>query len=256
MRDSTNSFGKTFAIVLLAHLAVATSLLFCGQGSAPAAAAGSAVIPLHEIQWLDPLMPVPMAVDTVLAEPAVSRAVEMASPMSSSSPAAQATVRPVPKKSVAARTTGPAAKTSVTKPVFAQAQPLRFEPAVVAEDSTASHAFVSPTTNSEAMSNARAPTSAAAEDALRRYHERIQRVMESHWQQPVHDSSSAVPVAKVALTVSREGVVSGIRLATSSGSAELDRSALAAAHAVPQIDPLPSVLNCDSYQLLIRFVLH
>ena len=80
--------------------------------------------------------------------------------------------------------------------------------------------------------------------------------MEQHWLQPRHVGTDAAPVAKVAITVSRKGNVSGVRLAASSGLDMVDRSALEAARAVTQIDPLPSVIHDDNYQVIIRFVLH
>jgi protein TonB len=240
--DSPSSFRKTLLLVIAAHVAVAAiPLTWVSLGPRPPmVAAGPVPLKVEEIQWLDPTLP---GVEELPApvEPAATQIPQPAKVASTSKPSP-------PRPHLGHVEKLPAAKTKISPP-----QQVNFHPAVTerSEVNPASAAAVAehPTSGPEAM----APQE---EDLLRAYHERIQRVLESHWQQPTHPATERAPVTKVAITISRAGEVSGVKLAASSGYPEVDRSALAAAHAVPQIDPLPTAVRGDSYQLIIRFVLN
>ncbi len=240
--DSASSFRKTLLLVIAAHAAVAAIPIawVSLRPRQPMVAAGPVPFKVEEIQWLDPSLPGGEELPAPV-KPIVTQMPKSAKVATTAKPSVQRSQLGHVEKL-------PAAKTKISRP-----QQVNFHPKVSegTEVNPAPAAAVA-----EHPASGQAAMAPQEEDLLRAYHERIQRVLESQWQQPSHPATERAPVTKVAITISRAGEVSGVKLAASSGYPEVDRSALAAAHAVPQIDPLPMAVRGDSYQLVIRFVLN
>lgn len=241
MNTEVNSFRKTFLLVVLAHAGVAAIPLSWVSWKAKPIASAGPVAKVPEVQWLDPALPLPMALPAPQAEPVVATVAEPETPK---------VTKPVVTKPRAVRPQLGHVEKLPAKINAAPPQTVKF--------STAPETDSKP--DEPAVGNASDGTdpvhSAADDDALNEYHARLQRLLESHWQQPAHPASERPPVAKVAVTIHRDGTIESAKLAASSGFPEVDRSVLAAAHAVSHIEPLPSAVAGDSYQLIIRFVLH
>jgi TonB family protein len=86
------------------------------------------------------------------------------------------------------------------------------------------------------------------------YYLRVHDVMYEAWDQPgkAVDFDKKL-VATILLRVSRDGRIDGVRLAHSSGNQLMDDSALAAAHSVPRLDPLPEGLGGDFAEISVNF---
>lgn len=262
-----SSFRKVFAIVVVAHLAVAALPIAWVQfGHVPAISEGKSGIRLEEVRWVDPaLLQVNHPPAEPAAEPPPSPKIEEASVPVIAEEESSEIVKTVPvQKSREIRT--PAKKVNRVrydrvKSVVSEKPRQLVQNEEVDEESTPIESpqsdISAPTTEvGNPGFEADSENQAAIADAISEYHARIQKKMEQHWLQPRHVGTDAAPVAKVAITVSRTGNVSGVHLAASSGLDMVDRSALDAARAVTQIDPLPSVIHDDNYQVIIRFVLH
>jgi TonB family protein len=78
----------------------------------------------------------------------------------------------------------------------------------------------------------------------------------SQWQQPTSVVSSDQKfVTTVAIRIQKDGSISTVSLANSSGNVIMDESVMAAAQRVTQIDPLPAGLGGDYYDVKINFEL-
>ncbi|MGA2603230.1 MAG: TonB family protein [Verrucomicrobiia bacterium] len=86
------------------------------------------------------------------------------------------------------------------------------------------------------------------------YYLRVHDVMYEAWEQPgkAGDFDKKL-VTTVLLRVARDGRIDGVRLAHSSGNQLMDDSALAAAHSVPRLDPLPEGLGGDFAEISVNF---
>ncbi len=86
------------------------------------------------------------------------------------------------------------------------------------------------------------------------YYMHVHDVMYEAWDQPgkVVDIDKKL-VVTVLLRVARDGRIDGVRLAHSSGNQLMDDSALAAAHSVPRLDPLPEGLGGDFAEISVNF---
>jgi TonB family protein len=86
------------------------------------------------------------------------------------------------------------------------------------------------------------------------YYLRVHDVMYEAWDQPgkAVDFDKKL-VATILLRVARDGRIDGVRLAHSSGNQLMDDSALAAAHSVPRLDPLPEGLGGDFAEISVNF---
>jgi TonB family protein len=257
--DHPSSFRKTLLLVIAAHAAVAAiPITWVSLGHKTAmVAAGPAPIKLEDVKWLDPALPVLPVVSEKSPEPEPSEVAVAEEVTVAQTPAP---VKVVSAKPVAPRPQlGHVEKLPATKAKVSPPKQVNFHPEVAKETKAAAESPADSAPEAavvESSASGMDVGTAQLEDALRDYHDRIQRVMESHWKQPSHAAAERAPVTKVSITISRDGVVSGVKLAASSGHPEVDRSALAAALAVEQIDPLPTAVRGDSYQLIIRFVLH
>jgi TonB family protein len=241
-QQEQRSFRKWFGVIVLAHLGLA-SLPIAWVQFGPAVAISNPPRPAEarkEIQWIDPAM--------VLAAPASMA--DPAPPIAPQPEPVREVFKPTPKRE--------SPKPQLVKNESAAARKVTM-PQVTKFEKLAPDAPVDP---APAASPKPAPKQinhvpdAAAQDQINEYHRKLQQRMEQQWNQPKHISLEQAPMAKIGITVSRGGKVSGQHLAVSSGHAEVDESALAAARAVTQIDPLPSGIPDDSYEVIIRFVLH
>ena len=258
-----SSFRRIFAIVVVAHFAIAALPIAWVQfGRVPAISEGKSGIRLEEVRWVDPslLQAKPMPEPPV--ETAPEPEIEPKSLPVIHAPKSPEIVKSVPVQK-AREAKSPTKKVNRVKfdrakSVVSEKPPQVVPDQEVAQDSTPEKESTENevSTNESDEGEGNGESQAAIADAISEYHARIQKKMEQHWLQPRHVGTDAAPVAKVAITVSRKGNVSGVRLAASSGLDMVDRSALEAARAVTQIDPLPSVIHDDNYQVIIRFVLH
>jgi TonB family protein len=74
------------------------------------------------------------------------------------------------------------------------------------------------------------------------------------WEQPGEAVSfDKKLVATILLRVARDGRIDGVRLEHSSGNKLMDDSAVAAAHSVPRLDPLPEGLGGDTAEITVNF---
>jgi TonB family protein len=74
------------------------------------------------------------------------------------------------------------------------------------------------------------------------------------WEQPGQAVSfDKKLVATILLRVARDGRIDGVRLEHSSGNKLMDDSAVAAAHSVPRLDPLPEGLGGDTAEISVNF---
>ena len=227
------------AVVILSHLAVAAVpvawVKFHPGPPAPSAVNVAAREPV--IEWIEPeLVPKIPSAATAESEP------DPPEPMIAAAPAP----RPIPKANSRPKITAAA---SAKRPAPAAPIP-RNRPAEIKTTN-----FQSGRQGDDPPTSA-APAPTPDRDAVADYHARIQRLMEEQWKQPQHLEGASLPAARVAVSISRSGEILDVELAASSGKAELDASALAAARSVRRIDPLPSEIENDTYRLLIRFVLH
>ncbi len=88
------------------------------------------------------------------------------------------------------------------------------------------------------------------------YYSMIHDRFYSRWEQPTSIISSDQKfVATVKIRIEKDGRISNVSLANSSGNVVMDESVMAAAHRVTQIDPLPAGLGGDSYEVKINFEL-
>jgi TonB family protein len=91
------------------------------------------------------------------------------------------------------------------------------------------------------------------------YDQLIQQTFNGRWVQPeglVVGPASPL-VAKLSVTIGRDGTVLHGRLVKPSGVAELDASVMRAAEAVKKIpQPLPKGLAGENYQIIINFQLN
>jgi outer membrane biosynthesis protein TonB len=86
------------------------------------------------------------------------------------------------------------------------------------------------------------------------YYLRVHDLMYEAWEQP----GKAVEfdkklVTTILLRVARDGRIDAVRLEHSSGNQLMDGSALAAAHSVPRLDPLPEGLGGDFAEISVNF---
>lgn len=74
------------------------------------------------------------------------------------------------------------------------------------------------------------------------------------WEQPGQAVSfDKKLVTTILLRVARDGRIDGVRLEHSSGNKLMDDSAVAAAHSVPRLDPLPEGLGGDTAEISVNF---
>jgi TonB family protein len=86
------------------------------------------------------------------------------------------------------------------------------------------------------------------------YYLHVHDVMYEAWDQPGKSADiDKKLVATILLRVARDGRIEGVRLAHSSGNELMDNSALAAAHSVPRLDPLPDGLGGDFAEISVNF---
>ncbi len=86
------------------------------------------------------------------------------------------------------------------------------------------------------------------------YYLHVHDVMYGAWDQPGKSADiDKKLVTTVLLRVARDGRIDGVRLAHSSGNQLMDDSALAAAHSVPKLDPLPEGLGGDFAEISVNF---
>jgi TonB family protein len=86
------------------------------------------------------------------------------------------------------------------------------------------------------------------------YYLHVHDVMYEAWDQPGKSADiDKKLVTTILLRVSRDGRIDGVRLAHSSGNELMDNSALAAAHSVPRLDPLPEGLGGDFAEISVNF---
>jgi protein TonB len=85
------------------------------------------------------------------------------------------------------------------------------------------------------------------------YYAMVRRVMYGAWREPSEASVPPGSTAKVAMVVQRDGAVSKVYLARSSGNAVLDASALTAVRSVPKLAPLPEQYRGRSKEITIDF---
>ena len=238
-REARN-FRSVLAVVILVHVAVfAIAVVWVRfHPSLPVSSANAAA---HDsvIEWIEPemLFEIPPAGSP---EP--------------DGPSAESVIPEVPApKSIQYRKPPPKiAASSVARRKTSSAPVLRGKPSAVNVSS-----FQPEVHGGVALDAApRVQSSSVARDVVADYHSRIQRIMEEKWKQPQHLDGASLPEARVALSIVRSGEIMDAELAASSGDADLDATALAAARSVRQIDPLPSEIENDTYRLIIRFVLH
>lgn len=88
------------------------------------------------------------------------------------------------------------------------------------------------------------------------YHGRLRdRYMES-WQQPTSIiRSSAVPVTKLKIRIARSGAILHSEIVGSSGNPLMDESVEAVARRVTSVEPLPTGLGGETYEVAIEFKL-
>jgi TonB family protein len=86
------------------------------------------------------------------------------------------------------------------------------------------------------------------------YYMHVHDRMYEAWEQPgqARDFDKKL-VATILLRVARDGRIDAVRLEQSSGNKIMDDSALAAAHSVPRLDPLPDGLGGDFADISVNF---
>jgi TonB family protein len=86
------------------------------------------------------------------------------------------------------------------------------------------------------------------------YYLRVHDLMYEAWEQPgkAADFDKKL-VTTILLRVARDGRIDGVKLQHSSGNELMDSSALAAAHSVPRLDPLPEGLGGDFAEISVNF---
>jgi TonB family protein len=86
------------------------------------------------------------------------------------------------------------------------------------------------------------------------YYMHVHDVMYEAWDQPgkAVDFDKKL-VTTILLRVARDGRIDGVQLTHSSGNQFMDDSALAAAHSVPRLDPLPEGLGGDFAEISVNF---
>lgn len=88
------------------------------------------------------------------------------------------------------------------------------------------------------------------------YHAMIHDRFYARWDQPTSIISSDEKfVAAVKIRIEKDGHISNVSLANPSGNVVMDDSVMAAARRVTQIDPLPTGLGGDFYEVKINFEL-
>ena len=85
------------------------------------------------------------------------------------------------------------------------------------------------------------------------YLARMQALIEQNWSRPILTDLTQTLRAGVRFTIRREGTLTGIELAQSSGDAAVDRSALRAVNASSPLPPLPYEYGKDSLPITIFF---
>lgn len=266
--EEKRNFRRVLGVVIVAHVALAgIPLAWLRPGSAKSSGSTAEA----QIQWIEPtLIPeMPHAapepdelVARVISRTPVIENVELQSfaetEAEESTDFALVAKEDTPIKSPPAK----AQKPKVSKPVRLfnrknQVTQSSFHPepphATNAEDAN----VVSPAEESISASAGETPgePSGAEQDAILSYHNKIQQIFEQRWSQP-KNAASGTPAAKISLSILRSGKINHFQLAESSGNAAVDQSAINAVRSVSEIDPLPTVIRSDNYQLLVKFVLH
>lgn len=91
---------------------------------------------------------------------------------------------------------------------------------------------------------------AERESQIRWYLEKIHDRIYSRWVSPSADPTLSVLIK---IRIQKDGHVSDVSLAKSSGNPAMDESAMLAAKSVKQLDPLPSVIDDSFYDVPIEF---
>ncbi len=83
----------------------------------------------------------------------------------------------------------------------------------------------------------------------------VKQALYAAWDKPSDESVAPGMVARIIITVKRDGTISQSLLRRSSGSALLDASALRAVESVSRLDPLPARYRGDRREITIDFEL-
>ena len=102
---------------------------------------------------------------------------------------------------------------------------------------------------------ASAAPAAVSEVALTGYRERIMAALYQAWIEPKGDAIPLGTVARVRITVERDGRISDHRLIGPSGYERMDASVLEAVRSVRRLPPLPARYAGSSGQFTIAFTL-
>lgn len=243
-----SSFRRVFLLIVLAHIALASlPIAWLKFGSPAPISAGKPKLREEDVTWIDPAL----LAEQPKAEP---EATPPPPPVVEAPP-------PTPKTSTVVhrvKETPRIAKTSFQKAKAPAPEHPKSPPRVAAPEKPPEPVAVAKTEVAKSTPLIAGPAifDAAAEDAIQSYHAKIQKLMEQQWHQPAGITSDSAPTAKVAITVTRSGQIIDARLSSSSGINEVDHSSLEAVRSVGQIAPLPTAIQGDTYQLVIRFVLH
>lgn len=277
-------FYQIFCAVLTGHLLLIGILAAFHRPSKNQRAAPPTNGEMQSVQWLDLMATNPLDLISKASfrqQPQTKPQLPLKSATSQASPrpkthAAAKSVKPVvPPKAKSARPSGhpvakspPLGKTHPAGAVAPKASPpashARALPHQEHPSATESITAHSPPEWQESpkpsvSANLSASADGLSEDELADYHNHIQSIFERHWHQPrggMQTQSQTSPTARICLLIGRNGQISGQALVQSSGNAQVDESALAAARSVPRIDPLPSGIPGDSYRVIIKFELH